>query len=379
MKKMLNFVGVLIVMSTHCVSASFAQATSGMGSGMFPVSLQRERDIEKVDRNFSTAIFSPNNMASLRMYKNLDNFSGEEIRGVCEAEISRQLGEEFHPERPDDYTLDFKTYEGAEAEELWRNYEDGYIYDSSYDHSLHFGNPLDFKINREDPDIKSKRWRIAIITSKRTGRSIMFRANCGNPLRPVEQVSPPSPYSDRGPVQTPSPCCTVTPPSATAGCRIIFFTATPADDASGPGQASTLSWSTTCPNVDIAGVGNGLLGSGTYTVHPLHTTTYRLTCAAGTRDVVVPVMDFGGTMVRERTWFGKNAGWVIPLGLGIIGTGIYLGTHHGHSPVGRDNVYDNGFQGGSGPSGASGGEGSQKTTYAPSRTILTLGYILRFK
>lgn len=77
--------------------------------------------------------------------------------------------------------------------------------------------------------------------------------------------------------------------------------------------------------------------------------------------VISPQPDLGFVAADKnfhRGWFARNACWVVPVGIVVIGGVVYAivacKSHH-------DNTYDNGFQGGSGSSGASGGTGSQQT------------------
>jgi hypothetical protein len=137
------------------------------------------------------------------------------------------------------------------------------------------------------------------------------------------------------------------PASYGNACGIESFTASRLQIKCG--ESSKLIWRTDCSYVNIDPLTNRFRPSGSVMVQPTESTQYTLTTSSGSTAIV---------KVDVSHWFGRNAAWVVPGGLAVIGGGIYLFTHHSAA---HDNAYDNGFQGGSGASGAQGGQGSQQT------------------
>jgi hypothetical protein len=144
-------------------------------------------------------------------------------------------------------------------------------------------------------------------------------------------------------------------------CIIKSFTANPIKIKCG--DVSELSWTTDCRYVTISPLNGTFRPSGSTRVHPTESTEYILKTPGGSTQFV---------KVDVSHWFGRNAAWVVPSGLAIIGVGIDLACHHPAAAVTKDNSYKNGFQGGSGSSGAQGGTGGQ-TTWAVLHGSFALG------
>ncbi len=114
------------------------------------------------------------------------------------------------------------------------------------------------------------------------------------------------------------PLASTTPPAAPAYCVINSFTASVYKIRKNRNESSTLNWITTCPQVVIDnGIGQRPGVSSAVSpviVSPFRTTTYQLSTINQNAFVTIKV----------TTWFGRNAVWVVPVGLAVIGGGIAL-------------------------------------------------------
>jgi hypothetical protein len=187
------------------------------------------------------------------------------------------------------------------------------------------------------------------------GKRVPFKVDCGNLMaRYPDEHFPPSTPPQNGPGPVSSNNC------------LIKFTAQYYQVKKG--QEIWLHWTVTncnCDHVNLSGFPSNLPLSYTQYVRVDSSTTFLLTTSCGQNaSLPIRVMDNGpylpyqpAPVVNTSTWFGRNAAWVVPVGIVAIGGTAYLLCHHASQ---HDNVYSNGFQGGSGASGATGGSGSQQ-------------------
>lgn len=333
-----------------------------MGSGMFAIKLQQTADRDSVENNFRTALFCIDSRQEHRLFRSLINIPSYEMRSIMENEISNQMGERFDHNHPENYTVTFDDVPGS----YWDGWWDSYVYEDG-DKTLQWGDPRTFWANRNFPN---KRYLIATITSRLSGRSAKCRANCGNVLKPRGgQPTPCCVTPQPAPVQ----CCVVQAPVATyntapaPACTIIEFKAAP--EAIKAGESTTLVWNTTCESVTITEAGSReqphtFPGSGTATLVLKKTATFILTTSSGKTAMAVVYVDRG-------SFFSRNLGWIIPVGAVVLGGAAYL-IFHGNAPAGGNHSYDNGFQGGSGSTPVTGGQGGQQTWFQRPTDVVTL-------
>ncbi|MEO5646279.1 MAG: hypothetical protein ABIO57_00725 [Candidatus Paceibacterota bacterium] len=346
MKKKINLVWMLIVLSFTYITPTFAQ--TAMGSGMFITYVQHEENLERVKYNYYYGMFGSYEQKH-RIFRALDQISCDEIISITNAEISRQMGEQFDPSHPEMYSVTYEIVSGS----WWDNWEDSYLIDGQ-DNQLHWGDPRKFKLNLPYPN---KQYLIATITNIQTGATAKSRANCGNVLRQVTQTT-----GYRQVEQQPVRQVTYQQQQP-AGCDIFLFTAVP-QTSYGPGQEIILSWKTSCQSVTISGFASVQPGSGDLAVNPTQTTTYTLTTSSGkTATVTIAVLNPNATgmVVKKPNHTLRNVGIVTGAAV-VVGVLTKLIFFNGHgSGAGGGGSYNNGFQGGSDGSGASGGSGGSQT------------------
>ncbi len=354
MKKKIYLVCMLIVMSSAFTTSTFAQ----IGSGMFTTDAQYITSETLVKYNFEHAIFGTE-LQARRVYRKLDNTTQDQIMLISMQEMSNQMGEQFHPEHPDDYIITYDKYQYSTADDFWNQWEDSYIIDGK--DYLDWGDPRNFKLNRGHPD---KEYLIATVTNKATGHFFKCRANCGNVLRLRNGITPPPQPQRQQVIQQPVQqvvyqqkqvvCCTT--------CKIDRFEITPPQ--TGPSGTVTLWWDTSCPTVDIEGIGTNLVGKGHVVLYPDQTTTFVLTTPDGqhaaTTVTVVNANPNASVAPPKKNHTLRTIGYVLG------GAAIIVGGYYGIKALKGDShtqsgSYNNTFQGGSGGTTTTGGEGSQNT------------------
>ncbi len=353
--------GAMVFIGSICTNVTIAQVHEYEGHGMSTIKAQRETNPEIIKSNCKKVIFGTTSEAFTVIRSDLKHVTQQQILDAIVQNIADQMDEDFLPNHPDEYSIEWVTYKTNSEE--WKKFcaenEDSYVKDQVGELKFDYGDPASSWVSRH------KTCRIvAVITHVTTGKTARIFADCLNGFRPLDETITKRDV-DRGPgVVTPNYR------GDNSNCFIESFTASRLKIRRG--RSVTLNWEATCSPLTLkesnsleadavrqlirknlpAVSGNGL------SVTPMDRINYyMLTTPEGTGKYV---------KIKAKTFVGENWAWIGPLGAGVIATGtVLLVDALKKGPVVVDNTYPNNFQGGSGPSGTSGGTGSQKTTSVP--------------